>query len=248
MKKGILIMALLFLSTSLFGQDIINTVGTDGEFAVKENDGIARIFTVKENPTVANDPQVRIGTFTDIPLYPTTRSIQLSVNASFPQINIQSNASSDLGFGVLNFTRKYGTVKVSSDDVLGSIAFRGYTGHANGVTISSEISSTVASSPADNANYVATKLEFKTSPGGYTEVLTRMTIGHTGTITIPDLDINTTAYVLVDNQGNLYSSATAPTSPAYDGGEEFVKRLDDLEKENIELKREIAKIKSLLAR
>jgi len=214
MKKLITLFVVASLALTIQAQDITNTLGSDGNFYLKDNAGTDLIKVHDETPNTYFDFKSTVGYHTHLRLYHFGNGV---LKLEF----IKSNGSQSSIEALVN------------TNVIGSIDFLGYTETGatvtrTGATIEAQVSGTV------NEANLPTALLFKTTTTA--DPTTRMTIKPDGTVNIADLDIGANAYVLVDADGDLYSSTSVPSKSSNNQNQQLEEEIETLKAEMAELR------------
>jgi len=222
MKKLITLIVVASLALTIQAQDITNTLGSDGNFYLKDNAGTDLIKVHDASPNTYFDFKSTGGYHNHLRLY-------------------------HFGNGVLKleFIKSNGTessiVRLDDGDVIGGIDFAGYTETdatvtRTGATIEAQVSGTVT-----EAN-LPTALLFKTTTTA--DPTTRMTIKPDGVVNITQLFGGTVAAsgdkaVYVTSTGDLVVGAAMKKSVTRE-------EIQQLEEENVALKAEMAELRSMI--
>jgi hypothetical protein len=242
MKKLITLLSIVFFATSLFSQNIENKLGANGNFLIKESGADGKtLFRVKKDIfgnselVIARDPYVWPPS-EDIWMLDVHSSTNLGPNISFASFgNINQGA-------VLHFQKAFGSGPgtVQAGNILGSIHFTGYKDNTSNFVTSAIIESKVNGM---GTNGPSADITFGTSDG--TSLLVRMTVKSDGTINIAGLYATTGGGtgdkpVFVSSNGDLVAG-TAVSAP-----NKNTNRIDQLERENQELKRRLEKLEAIV--
>jgi len=182
--KKLLLLTALFLSTTLFAQNITNTLGNSGTFEVIENDGQTMFSVVEEGSS--QTPYVIVGNNANAIHLHTKRQLNIVEENGTAGLNLYSYKGSGFGsFNKMNFFHARGTVgtpaAITTSDELGRLTWWGY----NGDWDKSKAAEIYVGIDAITSNTsTAGKIIFGTTPIGSEYVVDRMTIESNGRVNI----------------------------------------------------------------
>lgn len=281
MKKILSLLSILLVTTSLYAQNIENTVGSDGDFIVKKSDGTT-LFNLASTTTGIH--QLRLASTT-------AQGFQLLNAAGTPILsfgdvyNVEELSTMIVGAdaGTNWLPNGYNHIQIQSENAQNTLALFSYSNNSvsktnnilayldrgaengssatvvdgdeiliiegfgrtsGGIPRAARIDFEVDGDPS--SGHVPGKINFWTSPGGTTDIVNNMTIKGDGTINIAGLYATTGGGgngdkpVYVNSAGDLVAG-TAVTAP-----NKNTNRIDQLERENQELKERLVKLEAIV--
>jgi|GEM_PF-3100045 len=227
MKKLFTFLIVASLAFTIQAQDVTTTLASGGNFKINNNTGsnLLKVDNTFGNLSLGGESGYANG----------GRVLNLVKEGSSAGISLNAYQSSGNARSRIDFNKANGTISspaiLADNDYVSLLSFYGHDGgqFRLGFDIIVSVDGTVSSPNVpmqmDFQNYLANSV---------------FLIRADGTINIPDLDINANSYVLVDADGNLYSSESVPSKSPLDND------IQQLKEENIALKAELAELRSMI--